>query len=84
MNIRSDIEAQFVRVALEQGRTLVPLSDDLALLDSGLDSLSFAIIVARLEGLLGIDPFSISEDSLFPTTFGELVAFYENAAKQLQ
>ncbi|HSY73301.1 MAG TPA: hypothetical protein VK798_13695 [Alloacidobacterium sp.] len=60
---------------------LVPLTDDLALLDSGLDSLCFAMIVARLEGQLEADPFSASEDAVFPVTFGEFVSFYENAAK---
>jgi hypothetical protein len=57
------------------------LTDDLELLDSGLDSLCFAVVVIRLEEALGIDPFSASEDAGFPPTFGEFVAFYENAAK---
>ena len=33
--------------------------DDLVLLDSGLDSLCFAILVARLEDELGVDPFRL-------------------------
>ena len=80
MNVRSEIIDQFTQVAREQGTSLAPLSDDLELLDSGLDSLCFAIVVARLEGLLGVDPFSSSEDVLFPVTFGEFVKFYDNAA----
>jgi acyl carrier protein len=84
MNMRSEIEEQFSQVAQEQGRVLAPLTNDLELINSGLDSLSFAIIIARLEGLLEIDPFSSSEDVLFPVTFGELVKFYENASKQPQ
>jgi acyl carrier protein len=52
-----------------------------ALLDSGLDSLCFAIVVARLENALGVDPFSEDEDARFPVTFGDFVRFYENAAK---
>ncbi|MGI0134725.1 MAG: acyl carrier protein [Candidatus Micrarchaeaceae archaeon] len=84
MDIRSEVTNQFVQVAREQGRDLAPLSDDLALLESGLDSLSFAIIVARLEGTVGVDPFSISEDALFPVTFGDLVELYEKASKQPQ
>jgi hypothetical protein len=79
MNIRSEIVDQFTQVAQGQGIRLAPLTDDLELLDSGLDSLCFAIVVARLEGLLGVDPFSASEDVLFPVTFGEFVRFYENA-----
>ena len=80
-NIRSEITAQFHQVAREYNRRLAPLTDRLALLDCGLDSLCFAIIVARLERDLGADPFSESEDAVFPATFGEFVQFYENAAK---
>ncbi len=81
MDVRSEITAQFKLVAQEQDRKLAPLTDNLELLDSGLDSLCFAIIVARLETLLGVDPFSDSEDARFPVTFGDFVNFYEHAAK---
>jgi acyl carrier protein len=80
MSIRSEVIDQFNRVAQEQGRRLVPLADDLPLLESGLDSLCFAIIVARLEDTLGIDPLSSSEDARFPVTVGDFVRFYENVA----
>lgn len=83
-NIRAVIVSQFTQVAREQGRELADLSDGLGLLESGLDSLSFAIVVARLEEALGVDPFSAFEDAAFPVTFGEFVEFYENAAKQPQ
>ncbi len=78
-NVRTEIIDQFTQVAREQGKPLAPLTDNLELLDSGLDSLCFAIVVARLEGQLGVDPFSSSEDILFPVTFGEFVRFYDNA-----
>ena len=81
MNIRSEIATTFKTVAMEQGKRLAPLTDDLELLDSGLDSLCFAIIVARLEAQLDVDPFSASEDAVFPVTFGGFVEFYENATK---
>lgn len=81
MNIRSEIVTQFTQVAREHDMQLAPLSDSLELLDSGLDSLCFAVVVARLEGQLGLDPFSTSEDVLFPATFGEFVRLYENTAK---
>ncbi len=80
MSIRSSVITQVNQVAKEQGKRLVPLRDDLALLDSGLDSMCFAIIVARLEDSLGIDPFSTAEDIGFPVTVGEFIQFYENAA----
>lgn len=57
------------------------LNDDTVLLDSGLDSLGFAILVARLEEELGFDPFFEMEEAVYPTTFGEFVAIYENRAK---
>jgi acyl carrier protein len=67
-------------IAREHGKMLAPLRDDLVLLDSGLDSLGFAVLVARLEDRLGIDPFTASEDAQFPVTFGDFVKVYENGA----
>ena len=78
--IHEAIVRQFEAVAAQQEKRLQPLNDDLVLLDSGLDSLCFAIIVAELEDRLGLDPFSAAEDVYFPTTFGEFVAFYQRAA----
>ncbi len=54
------------------------ISDDQILLESGLDSLGFAILVALLEEALDFDPFQEMEDAVYPTTFGEFVAIYEN------
>jgi acyl carrier protein len=79
MCIRSSIVLQFRSVAKEQKRELAVLSDDLVLLDSGLDSLCFAIIVARLEDQLGVDPFAEAEE--FPVTLGEFIRCYEDAKK---
>jgi hypothetical protein len=78
MSVRSSVISQFEQVAVEQNRKLARLSDDLKLLDSGLDSLSFALIVARLEDALGFDPFEVADDLKFPVTFGEFVKLYEN------
>lgn len=75
--IRSTIVAQFEQVAAEQRHKLATLSDDRPLMESGLDSLAFAIVVARLEDSLGIDPFTASEDAQFPVTFGDFVKMYE-------
>ncbi|MES2292423.1 MAG: phosphopantetheine-binding protein [Pseudomonadota bacterium] len=80
MTVQSTIFEQFAQVAREQEKQLAPLSDDLVLLESGLDSLCFAIVVARLEDTLGVDPFTASEDVYFPVTLGEFVKFYEDAA----
>jgi acyl carrier protein len=79
MTIQKMIFEQFEQVARDQDKTLSPLTDDLVLLESGLDSLCFAIIVARLEDELGIDPFTAAEDVYFPVTLGDFVKFYEDA-----
>jgi len=81
MSIRSEVIAQIKQVAEEQDKRLAPLVDDLELLHSGLDSLCMAVIVARLEDVLGVDPFTSAEDAGFPVTLGEFIRFYENAAK---
>jgi hypothetical protein len=81
MSVRSEILDQFKQVAEEQDMQLGLLSDDLPLLDSGLDSLCFAILVSRLESVLGVDPFSESEDAPFPVTLGEFIRLYENAVQ---
>ena len=77
MNVRSTITSMFEAVAREQQRQLAVLTDDLKLLESGLDSLSFALIVARLEDTLGYDPFESAES--FPVTFGDFVRLYESS-----
>jgi acyl carrier protein len=74
--LRSLIVARFRDVGAAQGKVVAPLTDDLVLLESGLDSLCFAVIVATLEDELGYDPFSSAEDVFFPVTFGEFVRFY--------
>ena len=84
VSVRSDVLAEFARVAGQHQKTLAPLTDDLVLLDSGLDSLCLAIIVARLEDTLGVDPFSRADDTEFPVTLGDFVKVYENAAKSLE
>ena len=80
MTIQTKIFAEFEKVASDQNKPLKPLSPELVLLDSGLDSLCFAILVARLEDELGVDPFSAAEDVYFPVTLGDFVKFYEDAA----
>jgi hypothetical protein len=81
VNVRKEIVTQFKQVAQEQHKRLAPLTDGLELLNSGLDSLCFAILVSRLEDSLGLDPFTASEDAQFPVTFGDFVNLYELVAK---
>ena len=80
MSVKLTIMEQMAQVAREHGKVLAPLKDDLPLTESGLDSLGFAVLVARLEDKLGCDPFSAAEEVIFPVTFGEFVRVYENGA----
>jgi acyl carrier protein len=82
MSIKLTIMDQMTQIAREHGKTLAPLRDDLVLLDSGLDSLGFAVLVARLEDTLGIDPFTAAEDAMFPLTLGDFVKVYESAQQR--
>ena len=78
--IRPTILTEMVRIGEQQSKTLPPLSDDLPLLDSGLDSLCLAILVATLDDKLGLDPFSGDGPATFPVTVGDFVAAYEHVA----
>lgn len=80
MSVKLTIIRQMEEIAREHGKILAPLRDDLVLLDSGLDSLGFAVLVARLEDKLGVDPFTASDEAVFPVTFGDFVKVYENGA----
>jgi len=80
MSAKLTITSEMQKIAEEQKIKLAPLSDDLVLLNSGLDSLCFAILVARLEDVLGIDPFTKSDDVNFPVTLRDFVQAYEHAA----
>ncbi len=80
MTTRLKIFSEIENIAAEHKKQLAPLRDDLALADCGLDSLCFAILVARLEDKMGADPFAAAQEVYFPTTLGEFVALYERKA----
>jgi acyl carrier protein len=80
MSIKFIIVEQITQIAREQGKILAPLKDDLELAESGLDSLGFAVLVARLEDKLGFDPFTAAETASFPVTFGDFIKVYENGS----
>jgi hypothetical protein len=78
MSVALRIVSVMQQIAKDQQITLPPLNDDVLLHETGFDSLAFAIMVARLEDDLGIDPFTISEDADFPLTVGDFIKAYEN------
>ena len=81
MSVKLTILEQMEQVAREHGKILAPLKEELILAECGLDSLGFAVLVARLEDTLGIDPFTAAEDAYFPVTLGEFVKVYEHGAR---
>lgn len=81
MSIKLTILEQMEQVAREHGKILAPLKEDLVLADCGLDLLGFAVLVARLEDTLGIDPFTAAEDAFFPVTLGDFVRACEHGRR---
>jgi len=80
-NLRELVEAVFQEaLELTDSELIDELEDNTVLLESGLDSLGFAILVARLEEELGYDPFSIMEEPVYPTTFKDFLAIYAQYA----
>ena len=77
MTIREAIFSEIRKIGEEQAAQLAPLTDDLKLMDTGLDSLGFAILVTRLEDKLGFDPFTEAGEASYPVTLRDLLNFYE-------
>lgn len=78
---RSLIE-QTLRKALKDNNLdgNMPLEEGTVLLEIGIDSLGFAILIARLETELGYDPFTLDSEAYYPSTYGEFVRYYEKFA----
>jgi acyl carrier protein len=79
-NVRTTILSEIRRLAEAEAKAVPELRDDLVLLESGLDSLMLAMLVARLEETLGLDPFTDSDDVFYPVTLGDFIKAYETAA----
>jgi len=79
MSYKQSIVRTFIEVFKEEDvSTPAEFTDDLVLLDCGLDSLGLAVLVTKLSDKLGFDPFVESPDPFYPTTLGEFVLFYDN------
>jgi acyl carrier protein len=78
-HIRSVILTTIREVASEHDKILPALDDDVPLFESGLDSLCIAVIAARLEDRLGVDPFA-EADAELPVRLGDFIGLYSNAA----
>jgi acyl carrier protein len=81
-DLRKKIVAAIEETADMRGTTIGVLVDETVLLESGLDSLGFAILVARLEEELGYDPFVLMEVPVYPRTLAEFIEIYQRFAPQ--
>ncbi len=81
MDVKATIVSLLEEIRRDSDQPLRPLTDDLVLLDSGLDSLGLAVLVTRLEDTLGIDPFTASDITVPPVTLGDFIQLYEHAAQ---
>ena len=59
-----------------EGKAAPNLGDDTVLLETGLDSLGFAILVTRLEEDLNYDPFSLAQEAYYPSSYQQFLDFY--------
>lgn len=75
-SIRDAVVTEIAELLEEDGKPVPELTDSAVLLESGLDSLGFAVLVTRLEESLGYDPFTIMEEAIYPRTLAEFVAIY--------
>ncbi|GAB1620157.1 acyl carrier protein [Agarivorans albus] len=83
MNLEQRIRGCFESAAQLCGCTLIEnIDNQTVLLESGLDSLGFALLVAQLEEELGLDPFSEMEMAVYPRTFGEFLSIYQQSANK--
>ncbi len=81
MTIRAAIVSHLEQIVSASKNTHpLHLTDDLVLVESGLDSLGMAILVTRLEDSLGVDPFTDAGMATPPVTLGDFIKLYENAA----
>ena len=77
MNIEKIIKDSF-NEALKtvDAKLLIDLNDEAVLMETGLDSLGFAILVTLLEEKLDFDPFASMDEAFYPVTYGEFVTLY--------
>lgn len=80
-NLCNKIMTTIQEIADMRGAKIGVLVDATVLLESGLDSLGFAILVARLEEELGYDPFVMMDVPVYPRTLGEFVEIYQRFAQ---
>ena len=78
MNLRETVQRKLAAVVADNSPVPFPavIDDDDVLDTFGLDSAAFMTLLAQIEEDVGYIPSAILEGDLYPETFGELVAAY--------
>jgi acyl carrier protein len=83
VDIEKAVRCAMIEVAqIGDCQLIEPIVADTLLLQSGLDSLAYAMLVAQLEEDLGFDPFTELAIKIYPSTFSEFVAIYQQGYTQ--
>lgn len=84
MNVRDHVLRHLADIVREHSPESLPesLTDEMGLDEFWLDSVAFVTLISRLERAVGYIPPPILEGTLYPNTVGELVAMYEDAARE--
>ncbi|MFT6345300.1 MAG: acyl carrier protein [Paraglaciecola sp.] len=81
LNLEQQIKDAMQQVAeLSDCQLVESINPDTLLLECGLDSLGYAMLVAQLEENLGYDPFTELALDTYPSTFAEFLAMYQQCA----
>ncbi|AGH45794.1 acyl carrier protein [Paraglaciecola psychrophila] len=81
LNLEQQIKDAMQQVAeLSDCQLVESINPDTLLLECGLDSLGYAMLVAQLEEDLGYDPFTELALDTYPSTFAEFLAMYQQCA----
>ena len=80
-SVRQAVIDEISELLTEEDKEVPVLHDDDVLLESGLDSLGFAVLVTRLEESLGYDPFTEMDEPVYPQTLGDFVDVYSRHAR---
>ena len=84
MNLEQQVRQAMQQVAeLSDCQLVQPIEPNTLLLECGLDSLGYAMLVAQLEEDLGFDPFTELEIDIYPSTFTEFLGIYQQCANNL-
>ena len=78
--VEQTVRDTLLEILDEDGIAAPELTPGTVLLDTGLDSLGLAVLVTRLELVLGYDPFSIMTEAVYPRTLADFVDVYETYA----